>query len=323
MQTPANIGGKIKTNCYVFDFAPDRTLKMVSQAARLNVKAGRLNSQAQKIAMGEFLNYCSIISLDDSKMGEINVETLLRQLKKASAERVANNGFDDIRLYNDELLRLDEVDIEDFNNLKAIIGESKQEKKPLDVTINNQGFDDEEWEKAEKAEKKKKNQRTPEEEAALEKMKELRKQRDTMISVLRGISIRIPMMIYGADIDYDKEITVKNFSDIVDDISWKEFMPDGVTKELWKKFIKYYDNDIFIEAGLKIRRKAKAADESKTVKERIIKIAEIFKTFKNPDKETVLTSWNTVNRHITDTIGGECFFDEKFEKSFQNILTYN
>ncbi len=81
--------------------------------------------------MGEFLNYCSIISLDDSKMGEINVETLLRQLKKASAERVANNGFDDIRLYNDELLRLDEVDIEDFNNLKAIIGESKQEKKPL------------------------------------------------------------------------------------------------------------------------------------------------------------------------------------------------
>ena len=141
-------------------------------------------------------------------------------------------------------------------------------------------------------------------------MKELRKQRDTMISVLRGISIRIPMMIYGADIDYDKEITVKNFSDIVDDISWKEFMPDGVTKELWKKFIKYYDNEIFIEAGLKIRRKAKAADESKTVKERIIKIAEIFKTFKNPDKETVLTSWNTVNRHITDTIGGEyfCFF---------------
>ena len=316
VQTPANIGGKMKTNCYVFDFAPDRTLKMVAQAARLNTKAGRLNTQAQKIAMGEFLNYCSIISLDDSKMGEINVEILLRQLKKASAERVANNGFDDIRLYNDELLRLDEVDIEDFNNLKAIIGESKQEKKPLDVTINNQGFDDEEWEKAEKAEKKQKKQRTPEEEAALEKMKQLRKQRDAMISVLRGISIRIPMMVYGANIDYDKEITVKNFADIVDDISWKEFMPDGVTKELWKKFIKYYDNDIFIEAGLKIRRKAKAADESRTVKERIIKIADIFKTFKNPDKETVLTSWNTVNRHITDTIGGECFFDDKFEISY-------
>ena len=313
VQTPANIGGKMKTNCYVFDFAPDRTLKMVAQAARLNIKAGRLNSQAQKIAMGEFLNYCSIISLDDSKMKEINVETLLRQLKKASAERVANNGFDDIRLYNDELLRLDEVDIDDFNNLKAIIGESKQEKKTLDVTINNQGFSDEEWEQAEKAEKKPKKQRTPEEEEALEKMKKLRKQRDSMISVLRGISIRIPMMVYGANIDYDKEITVKNFADIVDDISWKEFMPEGVTKELWKKFIKYYDNDIFIEAGLKIRRKAKAADESKTVKERIIKIADIFKTFKNPDKETVLTSWKTVNRHITDTIGGECFFDEKFE----------
>src|SRR5690606_37457101 len=28
VQTPATIAGKIKTNCYVFDFAPDRTLKM-------------------------------------------------------------------------------------------------------------------------------------------------------------------------------------------------------------------------------------------------------------------------------------------------------
>ena len=313
VQTPANIGGKMKTNCYVFDFAPDRTLKIVAQAARLNTKAGRLNSQEQKNAMREFLNYCSIISLDDSKMERINVENLLRQLKKATAERVASNGFDDMRLYNDELLRLDEVDINDFNNLKKIIGESKQEKKPLDVTVNNQGFDEEEWDKAEKAEKKPKKQRTPEEQAAIDKMKELRKQRSTMISILRGISIRIPMMIYGADIDSEEEITIYNFDSLIDESSWKEFMPNGVTKELWKKFIKYYDKDIFIEAGLRIRRKAKAADQAKTIKERIAKITDIFSTFKNPDKETILTSWRTVNRHIVDTLGGECFFDENFE----------
>ena len=29
VQSPCNIGGKIKSQCYVFDFAPDRTLKMV------------------------------------------------------------------------------------------------------------------------------------------------------------------------------------------------------------------------------------------------------------------------------------------------------
>jgi len=318
VQTPANIGGKIKTDCYVFDFAPDRTLKMVAQAASLNIKAGSLNSPSQKEAMNTFLNYCSVISIDESKMAAINVEHMLRQLKKAAIDRVVTTGFDDMNLYNDELLKLDEVDIQDFNNLKEIIGTSKQEKKPLDVTVNNQGFNDEEWEKAEETQKKPKKQRTPEEQALLEKMQELRKQRKTMISILRGISIRIPMMIYGATIDMEKEITIRNFVDIVDDESWKEFMPQGVTKDMFKKFIKYYDAEVFVEAGLKIRRKVKVADKADTVRERVMKIADIFSTFKNPDKETVLTPWKVVNRHLVNTLGGESFFDENFEYALHN-----
>lgn len=313
VQTPANIGGQIKTECYVFDFAPDRTLKMVAQAARLNTKAGSLNSPDQKAAMATFLNYCSVISNDNSKMNAIDIEHMLRQLKRAAVDKVVSTGFDDTNLYTDELLRLDETDIQDFNDLKAIIGTSKQEKKPLDVTINNQGFDDEEWQKALDSEKKKPKQRTPEEQEAIDKLNELKKQKKTMISILRGISIRIPMMIFGANIDVDKEITLRNFVNLVDEKSWNEFMPPGVTKELFKKFSKYYDAEVFVEAGLKIRRKAKAADKSSSVKERVMKIADIFATFKNPDKETVLTPWKVVNRHLIETLGGESFFDEKFE----------
>lgn len=313
VQTPANIGGQVKTDCYVFDFAPDRTLKMVAQAASLNIKAGSINSPAQKEAMNTFLNYCSVISIDDSKMSAINVEHMLRQLKKAAVDRVVTTGFDDMNLYNDELLKLTDVDIQDFNDLKQIIGNSKQEKKPLDVTVNDQGFDDEEWEKAEKVKKKPRNQRTPEEQALYEKMKELRNQRKTMISILRGISIRIPMMIYGAKIDLVDEITIHNFVNLVDDESWKEFMPLGVTKEKFNKFTKYYDAEVFVEAGLKIRLKVKAADKAPTVRERVMKIADIFSTFKNPDKETVLTPWKVVNRHLLETLGGETFFDENFE----------
>lgn len=313
VQTPANIGGQIKTECYVFDFAPDRTLKMVAQAASLNTKAGSLNSPDQKAAMATFLNYCSVISNDNSKMNAIDVEHMLRQLKRAAVDKVVSTGFDDTNLYTDELLRLDEADIQDFNDLKSIIGTSKQEKKQLDVTINNQGFDDEEWQKALDAEKKKPKQRTPEEQEAIDKLNELKKQKKTMISILRGISIRIPMMIFGANIDADKEITLRNFVNLVDEKSWNEFMPPGVTKELFKKFSKYYDAEVFVEAGLKIRRKAKAADKSSSVKERVMKIADIFATFKNPDKETVLTPWKVVNRHLIETLGGESFFDEKFE----------
>ena len=323
VQTPANIGGQMKTDCYVFDFAPDRTLKMVAEAARLNTNAGRINSEVQKQTMKEFLNYCSIISLDESKMGAINVSRMLRELKRATVDRVVNNGFDDIHLYNDELLKLNETDLRDFDELYNIVGKTSQAKKPNNVTINNQGFDEEEWTKAERGEKRKPKDRTPEEEELYRKMKELRKQKITMISILRGISIRIPLMIFGADIPFDEEITIHNFTNVVDDISWAEFMPQDqkgnlVTKTMFNKFKKYYDEEVFVESGLRIRRKAKAADKSDTVKERVIKIADIFSTFKNPDKETVLTPWKVVNRHLGETLGGEVFFDENYELSISD-----
>ena len=46
--------------------------------------------------------------------------------------------------------------------------------------------------------------------------------------------------------------------------------------------------------------------------ERAEKIAELFSTFKNPDKETVLTPWRVVNLQLTKTIGGLNFFDDEF-----------
>jgi len=83
-------------------------------------------------------------------------------------------------------------------------------------------------------------------------------------------------------------------------------MPKGVTKEVFRKFIKYYDEDVFIGAGVNIRRKVLACDQMMPL-ERCETIAEIFATFKNPDKETVLTPWKTVNAHMSDIFGGYDF----------------
>jgi hypothetical protein len=47
--------------------------------------------------------------------------------------------------------------------------------------------------------------------------------------------------------------------------------------------------------------------------ERIQAIAEIFSTFKNPDKETVLTPWNVVNMHLTSAFGGHNFSSEQID----------
>ena len=111
----------------------------------------------------------------------------------------------------------------------------------------------------------------------------------------------------------DDEITIDNFADIVDKDSWAEFMPKGVTKQVFRKFKKYYEADIFREAGKRIRSMARAADNL-TVEDRIERISSIFNTFRNPDKETVLTPWRVVNMHLGDCLGGYCFYDEQYAK---------
>lgn len=310
VQTPANINGKIKEDCFVFDFAPDRTLKMVAESVQLSARAGANNAVAE-VALGKFLNFCPVISIDESNMKEYKVAELLQELKKAYAERVARNGFDDPKIYNDELLKLTEVELKEFEKLKKIVGDSKQTKKAGDIDINKEGFNEEETEEEKNLKKKPKKELTEEEKARLAELKEKRKNRDSAISILRAISIRMPLLVYGMDIDIAVDVTIDNFADLIDDVSWEEFMPKGVTKEMFKQFSKYYDKDIFVAASRRIRYIAKTADELEPT-ERVNKIAGLFSTFKNPDKETVLTPWRVVNLHMSSTLGGYCFFDTDF-----------
>lgn len=308
VQTPANINGKVKEYCCVFDFAPDRTLKMVAEAVHLTSKTGSIN-ETERVQMGEFLNFCPVIGIDGSKMAKYDVNILLQQLKKNYTERVVKNGFDDPHIYNDNLLKLDGLELTEFEALKKIIGASKQTKSQGDIDVNKQGLTNEQYEELKRIENKPKKELTEEDKKRLEELKEKKKNKDTAISILRGISIRIPLLVYGSDVEDNVDITANNFTNLIDDISWEEFMPKGVTKDVFKKFSKYYEQDVFVSAGRQIRNKAKYAD-TLTPTERVKKIVEIFNTFKNPDKETVLTPWNVVNMHLSDTLGGYDFYDE-------------
>ena len=320
VQTPATINGRVKEQCYVFDFAPDRTLKVIAETAKISSKAGKTSSDDRKV-MGEFLNFCPIISVEGSKMNPFDVPRMLEQLKKVYVERVVRNGFEDKSLYNDELMKLNELELQAFDDLKKIIGQTKAMPKTNQVDINNQGLTDEQYEELESLEKKNKKKGkdkqplTEEEKRRLEVLKKKRENREAAISILRGISIRMPLLIYGAEVsNEDEEITIDNFSSLVDDQSWEEFMPKGVTKDKFDSIKKYYDPDIFSAAGKRIRAMARAADKL-SVEERIERITDIFSTFRNPDKETVLTPWRVVNMHLGDCLGGYNFFEQGYETS--------
>ncbi len=319
VQSPANINGQIKESCYVFDFAPDRTLKVVAEAGRLSTRAG--DTSSDRSIMGEFLNFCPVIAVEGSTMRPYDVDGMLQQLKKVYTDRVVKNGFDDNHIYNENLMKLDGLQLQDFEDLKKIIGATKQSKKAKDVDINNQGFTDEEYEELERIERKPKKERTPEDIAFLEEKKKKQDNAQKAKSILRGISIRIPLLIYGANIPIEEDITIKNFTKLFErpeaKSSWDEFMPKGVTMEIFNKFAKYYDADIFIAAGRRIRQLAKSADELPPT-ERVQKISALFATFKNPDKETVLTPWRVVNMHMSDCLGGYDFYNESHEETLDD-----
>ena len=314
VQTPYSANGLVKEDCYVFDFAPDRTLQVLATVPRVSGKAGK-TTESQRQALGDFLNFCPVIGLEGSVMKPYDVNKMMEQLKKAYVERVVRNGFEDGYLYTDELLKLDEVAVKDFDNLKGIIGQTKAIGSAGSIDVNVQGLTGEEYEEKEKLEKKKKKDLTEAEKQRLEELKKKKKVQQDAISILRGISIRMPLLIYGAEIDNEEQqLTIHNFTSLIDPQSWEEFMPRGVTKQIFNKFKRYYDPDIFAAAGKRIRAMARAADRL-TIEERVERITAIFATFRNPDKETVLTPWRVVNMHLSDTLGGYTFFNDDFSET--------
>lgn len=300
-----------KERCYIFDFAPDRALTVMAESAQINTGVGKKNTSDQKQAMTNLLNFLPILGSSETGMKTYDVDNMLTQLKRVYAEKAVRSGFEEDSLYNDRLLTLTAEDASMFNKLNAIVGKTQKQKVKNTITVNENGLTDPEYEAGEKAKKKPARKRTEEEKALIEKIKEAKKDRQKLISILRGVSIRIPMMIYGMKVDFDKDITIKDFINKVDDESWKEFMPKGFTKGMFSEITKYYDAEVFIEAGRIIRQRAKSFDSLDFI-ERAERVSELFGSFKNPDKETVLTPWRVVNMQTAKSVGGLNFYDDEF-----------
>lgn len=301
--------GRRKENCYVFDFAPDRTLKVLADTAKVSTKTTA--SSNDRVKLGEFLNFCPVIGYNGTKMATFNVENMLEQLKRAYITRVTKNGCDDPRLYNQEMLRkLDAEALSKFQGLHKIIGATKANHTSTDVDMAKTGLTNEQYKELERIKKKPKKELTEEDKRRLAEAQEKKKNADAAISILRGISIRLPLLMYGAELtDEGQDITLENFVDLIDNQSWEEFMPRGVTKELFAEFAQYYDPDMFRAVGRNYRDLVRAADRLAPM-ERTREVARIFSYFRNPDKETVLTPWKVVNMHIGDCLGGQVFYEE-------------
>ena len=321
---------RMKTKCYVFDFAPDRSLKMVAETAKFATLTQKEKQYASAATtrekdienMEQFLQFCPVIAMQGGRMVEFRADRLFEQLEHVYVDRVVRNGFNDNSLYDiRQLMQLAPEEIKELDDLGVEIGKTTNMEKPkraknIDVAGNGLSSNQKAAERAKKKQREG-QQLTQEELEALEAEKkrraEERKERDNRITILRGISLRIPLMMYGAKLDDEDEgITLENFTRIIDQDSWTEFMPKGVTKAQFNKFRKCYNATVFVAAGKRYRQLAREADRMH-VDERVRRISDIFSYFHNPDKETVLTPWRVVNMHMSDTLGGYTFFNERFD----------
>ena len=66
-------------------------------------------------------------------------------------------------------MQLDDLEVEEFDGLKKVIGSTKAMPKNKDIEVNKQGFTEEDYEKIEQAQKKKKKELSPEEKELLDK----------------------------------------------------------------------------------------------------------------------------------------------------------
>lgn len=357
--------GKIKKECYVFDFAPDRTLKIVAETAKFSSMATAKEKKKQegeeektqemrdKETVRDFIELCPVLSMEGGKMSPMDVNDIYKQLENVFIDRLVRKGFDDPCLYNQD--ELNKVNPEIINHIGENGGKAPDEKrKEAKDTVDLSHMTDEqraEWEekiRQKKAEAKKKAEEKLKKDeefrakweamsdeeredwlkeeaeriARREKAKEEREEFKKRMTNIRGIALRIPLLMYGgADAgDPKDELTVDNFTRKIKDESWTEFMPKGISKEDFNKIRKCFNATRFEEAGKKYRALTREADFMH-IDERIRQITEIFSYFRNPDKETVLTPWRVVNMHMSDTIGGWCWYDESFDEKTGMLST--
>ena len=332
---------KMKANCYVFDFAPGRSLKVVAATAKFARKTKTAKNKANIITqndeeiINEFTTYCPIWQPVVAKVGSslqpISTDDIITELNKVYVENIVKNGFDDYNIYlDDEILKLtDDVIQETKDIVDNIPGDNTNSQKKDSTVISDDGglsttttkkrtpkqkqTEKEKWEKEVASGKTTEDfdtwlARKDKEAEQEEKLKKTRK-------LIHSITKRIPLLMFGAEVDDEKiGINIDNITERIDDDSWNEFMPKGATKEYFKKIKHCYNDSMFRKAGTMIRDWARESDDMH-IEERIARIAKIFNYFKNPDKETVLTPWRVVNMHMSQTIGGYCFYD----KTFQNL----
>lgn len=135
----------VKTNAFVFDFAPDRVLTIAEDYANMDIKTGVEivgNSSADRqIKTQALINFLPIIAMDeDGEMRYLDAKDTVNIINYTAARRIIDEGFMSSSLFNVKaLFRLKDKDYERVREIMSEISpvspdkrkNKKQQGKPL------------------------------------------------------------------------------------------------------------------------------------------------------------------------------------------------
>lgn len=291
-----------KTDCYAFDFAPDRTITVIDEYLSSQPHNKDRKKRPKETVIKEFLNFCSVVSIDGSSTTEFDEKEFINQVNRAYKECIIRQGFKGRQLYVD-LYQISDADRALLDTIDEVIKKGSTKGGDGKVKVNEGGVNTKDGKKKQKQVQNKKTTNAN---------SERKKLRDRYQLILDTLSVRLPMMVFG-QVESLEHFDMENFVNSIEDESWEVFMPKGITRDLFKSLLHLYNTDAILASFDDILTCTHNAD-ALPIAERAQKIAELLATFRFPDKETVLTPWNVVNMHMTDTIGGYDFFDERHDK---------
>lgn len=289
-----------KTDCYAFDFAPDRTITVIDEYLKSQPNNKDRKKRSRETVITEFLNFCSVISIDGSTTTEFDTREFITQVNRAYKECIIRQGFKGRQLYVDlyQLSDADKLILENVN--EALKGSKTSNGNKGKVTVNDGGTNPKDGKKRNKNISPNKSTNTN---------AERKKLRDRYQVILDTLSVRLPMMVFG-EVESLEHFDMETFVNGIENVSWEVFMPKGITKDLFKSLLHLYNTDAILASFNDILLRTHEAD-TLPIAERAMRIADLLATFHFPDKETVLTPWRVVNMHMTSTLGGYDFYDEQ------------
>ena len=290
--------GKIKTEGYIFDFAPERALNMQWQLAKIQKETE--NKTIFDEIIEENLRYLPVITYSNNSFKSYDVDELISQVKQNNIANICNNGFWSTDLINSFIF--DKLSSEEADWLNEI----NKEKNSSKLQLNTNGTSDvKKTTKKETIKPKKTNHDKKNDEVNYDNLK----------NALLTIATRVPFLIYGA-YDWQKDINIDNITTEISDETWEQFIPQSITKERFNTLIKCFDKDLFNACAKKINDELRQTEDNNlSIEQRIIKITALLATFQNPSKETVLTPWRVINMHLGTCIGGWNFLDEDYKNN--------